>query len=47
MDEEIGELFGVSLVDRLDSVSIQLEEHGLTHIKNRSMMMRRYKNRIE
>lgn len=26
---------------RLDTIAIQLEEHGLTHIRNREMMMRR------
>lgn len=30
-----------SMYDRLDTISIQLEEHGLTHIRNREMLMRR------
>jgi hexosaminidase len=31
-----------SLYDRLAVISVQLEEHGLTHLKNRAMMMRRF-----
>jgi hexosaminidase len=30
-----------SMVARLERVSLQLEEHGLTHLKNRPMLMRR------
>ncbi|MDQ8181513.1 family 20 glycosylhydrolase [Pelagicoccus sp. SDUM812005] len=29
---------------RLDTIALQLEEHGLTHLKNREMMMRRLAN---
>ncbi len=30
-----------SMYDRLDTIAVQLEEHGLTHIKNREMLARR------
>ena len=34
----------LAMYRRLDTIALQLEEHGLTHIKNRSMMMRRLAN---